>query len=351
MCQIPQSESRWPHRLAVALVCITFPLILIGSAVTTTQAGMAVADWPNTYGYNLFLYPWQTWILGPWDIFIEHGHRLFATLVGVLTIAMVVSLWFAEKRVWVWRLGLVTLGAVLFQGVLGGMRVLLSARTLAMIHACVGPVFFALCVAMAIFTSERWKRGEPPQKHHGGLKLQRWALFATVLACIQLVLGAQVRHIAVGASPSSFRGLLIFHLFMAAILLIWIMFLVVLVLWRHRAERALAHPAMWLAGFMLVQIGLGAATYVVKFGWPPMLSEYSFAVGYTISASSFTQSAIVTAHVATGSFILVLSLLLTLRSWRLLVSEARDAKTARTRSHGSAATSQIYLFMKKVIPA
>ncbi len=64
------------------LVCATFPLIWIGGLVTTYDAGMAVPDWPNTYGYNLFLYPWQTWVSGPWNLFIEHGHRLFGAVVG-----------------------------------------------------------------------------------------------------------------------------------------------------------------------------------------------------------------------------------------------------------------------------
>src|SRR5690606_6356261 len=86
-----QHESPWPHRWAVALVCATFPMIWIGGLVTTTGAGMAVPDWPNTYGYNLFLYPWQTWVFGPWKLFIEHGHRLFGTVVGMIAIGFLVS--------------------------------------------------------------------------------------------------------------------------------------------------------------------------------------------------------------------------------------------------------------------
>ena len=80
---IAQPRSPWPHRLAVLLVCATFPLIWVGGLVTTYDAGMAVPDWPTTYGYNLFLYPWQTWLAGPWDLFIEHGHRLLGSLGGL----------------------------------------------------------------------------------------------------------------------------------------------------------------------------------------------------------------------------------------------------------------------------
>src|SRR5258708_9766217 len=90
--------SRWPHRLAVLLACATAVLLWVGGMVTSMKAGMAVPDWPSTYGYNLFLYPWQTWVYGPWDLFVEHGHRLFASLVGLLTIALMISVWLADSR-------------------------------------------------------------------------------------------------------------------------------------------------------------------------------------------------------------------------------------------------------------
>src|SRR5437870_10234409 len=95
-----QLESRWPRRLAVVLVCATFPLIWVGGLVTTYQAGMAVPDWPTTYGYNLFLYPWQTWISAPWNLFIEHGHRLFASAIGLLTIGLAAAVFRYDRRRW-----------------------------------------------------------------------------------------------------------------------------------------------------------------------------------------------------------------------------------------------------------
>ena len=117
--------------------------------VTTYKAGMAVPDWPTTYGYNLFLYPWKTWIFGPWDLFIEHGHRLFASAVGMLTIVLCVLLWKTAQPRWLRVLGFVALAAVIFQGVLGGLRVVLAERTLAMLHGCTGPAFFAFTAALA----------------------------------------------------------------------------------------------------------------------------------------------------------------------------------------------------------
>jgi len=99
-----QPVSPWPHRLAVALVCATFPLVWIGGLVTTHDAGMAVPDWPNTYGYNLFLYPLDGW-LAVWDIFLEHTHRLIAASVGLATIVLAVMLWRSDPRKWIRWLG------------------------------------------------------------------------------------------------------------------------------------------------------------------------------------------------------------------------------------------------------
>src|SRR3954447_19905050 len=120
--------------MAVLLCCATFPLIWVGGLVTTYKAGMAVPDWPTTYGYNLFLYPWTTWVYGPWDLFIEHGHRLLGATVGMMTIALVAAVWLADRRRWVRVLSLLALAAVIVQGGLGGLRVIEDQVLLAKIH-------------------------------------------------------------------------------------------------------------------------------------------------------------------------------------------------------------------------
>ena len=132
-----QSVSPLPHALALLLVAVTFPLIWIGGLVTTYDAGMAVPDWPITYGYNLFLYPWQTWLSGPWDLLIEHGHRLWASLAGLVTIALVIAVWCYDNRRWARWLSLAALAGIVGQGVLGGMRVRMDDVLFARIHGCV----------------------------------------------------------------------------------------------------------------------------------------------------------------------------------------------------------------------
>src|SRR3954464_5062049 len=99
--------------LAIVMCCATFPLVWVGGLVTTYQAGMAVPDWPNTYGYNLFLYPLSTWISGPWNLFVEHGHRLFASLIGLLTIAFCVTVWRTGQPRWLRVLGATALAAII----------------------------------------------------------------------------------------------------------------------------------------------------------------------------------------------------------------------------------------------
>jgi cytochrome c oxidase assembly protein subunit 15 len=316
------STSNWPHRLAVLLVCATFPLIWVGGLVTTTKAGMAVPDWPNTYGYNLFLYPLSTWLLGPWDLFIEHGHRLLGALVGAITISVVVAVWKNDNRPWLRVFSILALLAVIGQGVLGGMRVLLDERTLAKIHGCTGPAFFAMAVALAVVTSRWWR--ETSVAIAGRISLAsrgsyaRLAMLTTLLAYVQLVLGAQVRHVAVGATPLEFQIAVYFHLFMAAVLVVQIIFLATTLLCgKLRQEKAILRPTLWLGGLIGLQILLGAATWVAKYAWPGFLANQAWTAHYTISAGSLLQASIVTAHVATGSLILVNSLVLALRLGRL----------------------------------
>ncbi|MEE9601957.1 MAG: cytochrome oxidase assembly protein, partial [Thermoguttaceae bacterium] len=93
----------WPHRLAWLLACATFSLILVGSTVTNYGAGMAVEDWPTTFGY--WFYPLKAW-LAVWDVFLEHGRRMLAQAVGLLTIILAAVLWRRDSRRWVWLLGL-----------------------------------------------------------------------------------------------------------------------------------------------------------------------------------------------------------------------------------------------------
>ncbi|MBI3838501.1 MAG: COX15/CtaA family protein [Planctomycetia bacterium] len=318
-------ESVWPHRWAVALVCATFPLIWVGGLVTTYDAGMAVPDWPDTYGYNLFLYPWQTWVYGPFGLFIEHGHRLLGSLSGMLTIAFLISAWWCQRRGLVRWLAVVALAAVICQGALGGMRVIEDKVQLAKIHGCVGPAFFAFAVALAVITSRRWQDADGVQNRAGLGKVERLAIVTTFLAYCQLVLGSQLRHLPAGSAPGDFRVALVFHLAIAAALVVHIFLLAFQVFRTQRDEWSLVRPTTGLVALVLVEVGLGAATWVTKYGWPSWMADYLWAADYVVHEGSRLQAWVTTAHVAMGSMILASSLLVALRSVRFAWRGSRAA--------------------------
>jgi heme a synthase len=303
----------WPHRLAVALALVTLPLIGVGGLVTTFDAGMAVPDWPGTYGYNLFLYPLSTWWSGPWDLFVEHGHRLLGALAGILTIGLVIAVWLGDSRRWMRDASLAALGLVIFQGVLGGLRVRLDERMLALVHGCTGPLFFAFSMCLVEMTAAAWRRPAALQPCPAGRRFARSSALAACLAYLQLTVGALLRHVPITAPPQLFRAALIFHLVFAGVLVI----LVAMLACGTVGRSSLRWHALGLSLLVVVQVSLGLATYVVKYSWPAWMDRFGFAASYVVQEKSFEQSLIVTAHVVCGSMILALLTTMLLRAARL----------------------------------
>lgn len=182
------APNRWLNRFAWLLAGLTLFLICSGGMVTSKGVGLAVPDWPTTFGYNMFLFPVSQWVGG---IFFEHTHRLIASLIGLLTIVLAVWLWRAESRKWLRMLGLVALGAVVLQGVLGGLRVTMLKDEIGIFHACLAQAFFGLLVFIAVATSRPWT-----QASHQPLRSNTvWLpVIAVSLIYLQLGLGATMRH-------------------------------------------------------------------------------------------------------------------------------------------------------------
>lgn len=332
--QLSQPNSL-THRLAVALVCVVFPLIWVGGLVTTYDAGMAVPDWPGTYGYNLLLYPWTTWIAGPFDLFIEHGHRLLGATAGFVAIALAASAFLTKQSPQIRNLAIGALVLVIAQGALGGARVLLNDRQFALIHGCVGPAFFAYCIAVAVVTSSRWMEAAKVDDRRASLS--RSAMMGLVLAYCQLVLGAFLRHPSDVGSSRMFQMVLLFHVIVALALTGHITALGVSTLARARSEKWVVRPALSLVALLLVQLGLGLATFIVKYGWPAWLGGELLHPTFTVSAKGYWSSMIVTAHVANGSLILAFLTMLWLRSaklfgWGYLFRRAGDRQTSAGES-------------------
>ncbi len=160
--------------------------------VTSKGAGLAVPDWPNTFGYNMFLFPVSKWVGG---IFSEHIHRLIASTIGFLTIILAVWLWRAESRRWVRNLGYAALVVVILQGVLGGLRVTLLKDEIGIFHACLAQGFFGMLIVIALATSRSWQRiSANDSSGPAARNLARLAILTTSLIYLQLALGATMRH-------------------------------------------------------------------------------------------------------------------------------------------------------------
>jgi cytochrome c oxidase assembly protein subunit 15 len=310
-----QPYSPWPHRVAITLCCVTFPLIWVGGLVTTYDAGMAVPDWPTTFGYNLFAYPWKTWLFGPFDLFIEHGHRLLGATVGFIAIGLLITVFRCDRRPWMRYAAIAMLAFVVVQGVLGGVRVRLDERSVAMIHACFGLASFAFSAAMATFTSRSWHDGVRTfsAKQLGDTRLFRIAVLVAGITYIQVVLGALLRHIPVVAAPGVFRAAVWLHIIFGMAVVAHVVMLAI----RLRPSRndlpTIRRRVHVLSLLVMIQVALGASTWVLKYGWPAWFADQSFAAGFVIQANSMLQALITTLHVAVGALILSLSVVIAIR--------------------------------------
>ncbi len=297
----------WLHRFALLTVGATFLLIVVGGIVTSTGAGLAVPDWPTTFGHNMFLYPWSKMVGG---ILYEHSHRLIGASVGLLTITLALWLWIAEPRGWLRWLAVVAVVAVIVQGVLGGLRVVLVERMLAIIHAALAQAFFALTVSMAFLASAEGRSQPERIPAMDASRLRRLSLLTTGCIYVQLILGAVVRHMGRGIGA---------HLLFAAVVTILIFYLAGYTLRRYTDQPKLVCPVAMLGGLLIPQLVLGVGSYLGKFT--------TFA-GF-LAPSAFV--ALTTTHVGIGAVMLATCLVLTLRVYRLaprVPSVAREVISA-----------------------
>jgi cytochrome c oxidase assembly protein subunit 15 len=188
-------SSRWLNRFAWFTAVATLLLICSGGMVTSKNVGLAVPDWPTTFGYNMFLFPFSKWIGG---ILFEHTHRLIASTVGVLTIVLAIWLWFGQDRQFLRNLGLIAVAGVILQGILGGLRVTTLKDEIGIFHACLAQAFLSLIVLIAVTTTNFWRSlaniGVDPSRRRGIAPIRTMAIATTIAIYAQLALGATMRH-------------------------------------------------------------------------------------------------------------------------------------------------------------
>ena len=356
----------WLHRLAVLTAVTTFILICMGGLVTSTDSGLAVPDWPTTFGYNMFLYPLSKTVSGflfnidpnlqvdldtgnlsvglrkalekneisisenviisteeqgsRWkladkanertytliksgerlDVYVhgvlyEHSHRLIGSIVGFLTIGLMVSIWAKDGRKWMKWLGVIALVAVIAQGVMGGLRVTNLSRVLAIIHACFAQAFFALTASLALFTSRSWLQTLTEVEATDVSRLRNLSLITLGLIYIQFIFGAVLRHTGTRLDA---------HLLFAGLVTIHIFLLLRRILKNYLETPSLVRLILLLSGLLAVQLTLGFGAYLAEFtafsgGMPPVAGVI-----------------ITTAHVVVGALMLVVSVVLALNIFR-----------------------------------
>ncbi len=188
------------HVWALLTAAATLLLLCSGGIVTSKGVGMAVPDWPTTYGYNMFLFPFERWVGG---IFYEHSHRLIASGVGFMTLVLAAALLAVEPRRWVRHLGLAAFFAVCIQGLLGGLRVTLYKDEIGIFHALLAQAFFCSLGLLVVATSRGFiEKAWDAVSFDTGLR--RLAIAATVTIFLQLGIGATMRHEHAGLAIPDF---------------------------------------------------------------------------------------------------------------------------------------------------
>ena len=288
------------HRLAMLTAAATCVLIVFGGLVTNTGAALAVPDWPTTFGHNMFAFPWSGMVGG---VFYEHSHRLLGALVGALTVALAVALWGRGGRLRV--LGVVAVVAVVVQGIVGGLRVVLQTDALAVIHGPLAQAFFALLVALAVVTSARMTRAVSAVDG----PTRALTLAAALLVYAQIVFGALLTH----------AGRIDLHLIGAVG--VFGLVPVVTARWRRTADPVATPAARLLLVLLGVQFLLGVGAYLARLSplWIP--------------GGQLTMLAVPVAHRLVGGLILAAAVVLAVR----VLSGARPAPSASaTRALGVA---------------
>lgn len=289
--------SPWLHRIALLTAGVTFLLVIMGGIVTSTDSGLAVPDWPTSFGYNMFTYPLSEMLKDP-KILYEHSHRLMGSLVGILTIAMFIMLLVKDSRRQIKWLGFAALIGVCVQGVLGGLRVTEQSLNFAIVHACLGQLVFALMCGIGWFTSRDWFENQPEKQIEdvSGKKLRRLSLITTCLIFVQLIFGAVLRHTGNRLDAHLlFAFLVALHIFLLAKRFFSM---------GEDTEKIGQSFPLLLLGLLAVQLILGTGAYITKLT----------TLGETVSTT--LTNIVTTSHVAVGALMLVSSFVITLKIFR-----------------------------------
>jgi len=309
------------HRYARLLAGATFILIFAGGLVTSTGSALAVPDWPLSFGK--FFPKMQG------GVRYEHGHRMIAGTVALMTLGLAIWAWRAERRRFVRNLALFAFGLVIVQAVLGGLTVLLLLPlAIAVSHAATAQAFFCLTIALALFTNPAWQKLPAVESARERPRLPELAAVTTGIIYLQILIGAVMRHMGAGLAipdfPLAFGRILppleslpeqinYAHRVGAVVVSVFVCWTAIVAIRNYRGDALLRRPAIGMLALLVVQITLGGLTI--------------------LSARAVVPT---TAHVAIGAALLATSLALTLRTYRMidgrLTGRSREFSSVNARS-------------------
>lgn len=181
---------------SAVLAAAVLLLLSSGGLVTGLEAGLAVPDWPGSFGHNMLLYPMRE-MTSDTGVFFEHAHRLYGMLVGTGVVALLCLVFINDRRSWLRLLSIVLFVMVCIQGLMGGLRVTETSTFLALVHGVFGQLVFTLTVLISCFTMLRWTKGPAAVGHDAAAADRPIAVLLVAALVCQLVLGASVRHFQV----------------------------------------------------------------------------------------------------------------------------------------------------------
>lgn len=307
-------QAQWTGRFALVAVLITGLLLIAGGLVTSREAGLAVPDWPSSYGYNMFLYPLAR-MTG--NIYFEHAHRLYGTLVGLTAIILAIHIIRVDSRRGLRLLAIAAVILVCAQGILGGLRVVQSAPALAdkavdvatrqdetqlsavlrVVHGVTAQIFLGMMAAIAVLCGRSWKATQPITVEAATDRPLSLMLLGVLV--IQLILGAVARHLhAQVMTHMAFAGV-VFLLAIACGLRAWGM--------HGQKLPALARCGQAVTALVTVQLALGIGALIAvglnRPDGPPTIADVL----------------LTTAHQANGAALLAFTVALVLLNHRLLI--------------------------------
>ena len=288
--------------LSLLVACATFFLIIAGALVTSHDAGLATSDWPLSNGQ---FFPRMVG-----NLFWEHGHRMVATTVGLLTIVLTIYLVRKERRRWVRRLTAFAMLAVIAQGLLGGLTVkLMLPLAVSAAHATLAQLFFCTTVSLAVVTAPSWHRNHATIAEQGIVPARFLCLATAATIFLQLIIGATLRHSATWDKPLP-TELLLAHVGGALAVTLLLAITAVTILRRHSNQTFLTRPAAIALALLGIQLLLGLAAFVTRQASPYDPQPLNPMVAITV------------AHVACGALLFATTIILTLRAFKRLRSTA-----------------------------